>query len=201
MFTDLFMDFLRRYWWGVIGVIVLLVGGIWWYNDSQKVEVSGYKISAEAYKAVEYYTNGEIDKAEAQYKTVVAKHPKDWFSWNGLGNIYRDHNLYGSAEEAYLKTLAINPKFEQAYRNIFNLYYSWSERDKDLTQLTKAEPILLQGLKSIPKSQSILEDLCTYYAQTNDQQKLQQYRAILDAVRNPQPQTKSNSILEPFISK
>jgi len=201
MLKDLFLDFLRRYWWGVIAVIILIVGGIWLYNDTQKVEVSGYKISQEAARAAEYYKNGDIEKAEAQYKLAIQQSQNDWFSWNGLGNIYRDQNLYGSAEEAYLKALAIKPKFEQAYRNIFNLYYSWSERDKDLAQLAEAEPILLQGLKSIPKSQNILEDLCIYYATTNDQQKLQQYRAILDAVRNPQPQTKSNPILKPFISK
>lgn len=199
MFADLWKDFLRRFWWAIIGIVVVIIVGLVVLNHYQQVEVSGYRVSKEAAQATEYYVQGDLAKAEAQYKLVVQKSPRDWFSWNGLANVYRDENLLKLAEEAYLKALAINPRFEQAYRNIFGLYYAWAKTDQ--AQLAKAEPILLQGLKLMPRSQSILEDLCAYYAKTGDQQKLQQYRSALDAMRNPQSEIKSNSIFTPFISQ
>lgn len=199
MFVDLWKDFLRRFWWTIVGAIIIVISLVIVVNYYQQVEVSGYRISSGAAKATEYYQNGDLEKAEAQYKMVIKQSPRDWFSWNGLANIYRDQNLYGLAEEAYLKALDINPRFEQVYRNIFNLYYAWSIQDA--SQLNKSEAILLRGLKLMSKSESVLEDLIAYYAKTDDQQKLQQYRAILDAIRDPQPKAKPNSILAPFISK
>lgn len=192
MFKDLFIDFLRRYWWGIVAVIVLIVGGIWWYQDSQKVEVSGYKVSAATAKATEYYANGEIDKAEAQYKSLVANHSNDWFSWNGLANIYRDKSKYELAEEAYLKALAINPRFEQAYRNIYSLYYIWSKDNPD--QIYRAEDILLQGVKFLPNSEIVLEEILNYYQKTDNQEKFVIYQDKLNKLRDIKPSSILNTI-------
>jgi len=195
---DLVKDFWRRFWWAIIGIVIAAVAVLFVLNYYQRlVTVSGYRVSPEAAKAVEYYQTGDLAKAEAQYKLVVKKHPRDWFSWNGLANVYRDENMLQLAEGAYLKALAINPKFEQAYRNIFGLYYAWAATDP--TQLAKAEPILLRGLQLMPKSQNILEDIVNYYAKTGDQQKLQQYRAMLEAIRSSQPKTQPNSNLGPQV--
>ena len=185
MFKDLLMDFLRRYWWGVVAVIVLIVGGIWWYNDGQKIRVSGYKISAEAAQAVEYYQKGDLAKAEAQYKDIVENHPRDWFSWNGLGNVYRDQSEYTKAEEAYLKAIAINPRFDQVYRNIYNLYYAWSTQDK--TQFAKSEAVLLQGVKYLPKSEIVLEEILNYYQKTGNQDQFKYYEDKLNQLRHITP--------------
>lgn len=185
MFKDLLMDFLRHYWWAVVAVAVFVVGGVWWYSDSQKIEVSGYKISAEAAEAVEYYKNGDLVKAEAQYESVVANHPRDWFAWNGLANVYRDQSKYSQAEEAYLKALDINPRFDQAYRNIYNLYYAWSIQDK--TQFVKSEAILLQGAKFLPKSEIILEEILNYYQKTGNQEQFKYYEDKLNQLRHITP--------------
>lgn len=192
MFKDLLMDFLRRYWWGIVAVVVFIVGGIWWYNDNQKVEVSGYKISQEAAQAVKYYANGEIDKAEAQYKSIVENHSNDWFSWNGLANIYRDKSKYDLAEETYLKALAINPRFEQAYRNIYSLYYIWSKDNPD--QIYRAEDILVQGVKYLPKSEIVLEEILNYYQKIGDQEKFVFYQDKLNKLRDIKPSSILNTI-------
>lgn len=184
MFLDLLQDFLRRYWWGVVAGIVLIIGGIWWYASSQMVMISGYRVSKANANAAEYYSTGEIDKAQTAYETITTKQPRDWFAWNGLANIYRDKNQYGLAETAYLKSLDINPKFEQGYRNIFNLYYTWSARDNDPSLLGKSEPILLQGHKLLSKSATVLEDLVSYYAKINDQTQLKVYKDKLITVQS-----------------
>lgn len=192
MITDLWKDYLHRFRWAAIGIIVLIAAGFTVLNYSQQVMVSGYRISGAAAKAVEYYQNGDLTKAEAQYKVVVKNSPRDWFSWNGLANVYRDQNMYGLAEEAYLKAIAINPKYEQCYRNIFNLYYAWSTNDNN--QLSKAEPILLEGIKKLPKSEILLEDIITYYSKINNQEKVKEYREILDKLRGTLPAPKNVTI-------
>ncbi|MBU1092223.1 tetratricopeptide repeat protein [Patescibacteria group bacterium] len=192
MFKDLFLDFLRRYWWGILVVVILIIGGIWWYQDSQKVEVSGYKISQEAAQAVKYYANGEIGKAEAQYKSIVENHPRDWFSWNGLGNIYRDKSEYESAEIAYLKALDINPKFEQAYRNIYSLYYIWSKDNPD--KIYQAEDILLQGVKYLPNSEIVLEEILNYYQKIDNQEQFKIFQGKLDKLRNLRPANNQDTL-------
>src|SRR3989344_5607968 len=115
MFIDLVKNFLRRYWWAVVILIGLIIGLIWWYQESQLVNISGYKISAEAAEAVGYYQTNDLIKAQAKYEEIVVNHSRDWFSWNGLANVYRDQSMYTKAEEAYLKALDINPRFDQAY--------------------------------------------------------------------------------------
>lgn len=184
MWKDLIRDFWHRFWWGITGIIIVAVGAIWLIALPSTVEVSGYRVSQANAKATEYYAAGEIDKAQAAYEVITQRHPRDWFAWNGLANIYRDKNQYGLAETAYLKALDINPKFEQGYRNIFNLYYSWSERDNDPTSLAKSESVLLQGHKLLPKSVTILEDLITYYAKINDQVKLKIYKDRLTELQS-----------------
>ncbi|MBU1082954.1 hypothetical protein KKE14_00725 [Patescibacteria group bacterium] len=185
MFIELFIDFLRRYWWGVVAVIVLIVGGVWWYNDYQKIEVSGYKISPEAAIAVDYYLNGEIDKAQTQYELVVKNNPKDWFSWNSLANIFRDKEEFEKSEEAYLKAISIDRKFEQAYKNLYHLYYIWSKKDD--SQFAKAEGVLLDAYKYLPKSEIILEELLDYYKRTENQEKFNFYEDKLNVIRNIRP--------------
>ncbi|MBU1082974.1 tetratricopeptide repeat protein [Patescibacteria group bacterium] len=182
MFNNLLKDLLKRYWWGVVILIFLVLAGIWWYGDSQKVEVSGYKISREAAIAVEYYKNGDLVKAEEQYKAVVKSNPRDWFSWNGLANVYREKGKYELAEEAYLKAIDINRKFEQAYRNIYVLYYVWSGEDAD--KIYEAEDILVQGVRYLPKSEIVLEEILNYYQKTNNPEQFTIYQDKLNKLRN-----------------
>ncbi len=184
MWKDLIRDFWHRFWWGITGIIIVAIGVVWLIAPLSTAEVSGYRVSKADAEATEYYAAGELDKAQAAYETITQQHPRDWFAWNGLANIYRDKNQYGLAETAYLRALDVNPKFEQGYRNIFNLYYSWSERDKDLVQLGKSESVLLQGHKLLSKSVTILEDLISYYAKVNDQTNLKTYQDKLATLRS-----------------
>lgn len=201
MMIDAINDFWRQYWWGVLIVVVGLAVGItaMLVNRPESRLVSGYRVSAEDAKASDLYLQGKINEAEQAYLTVVKQRPKDWFAWNSLGNIYRDKDKLADAENAYLKALSVNPRFEQGYRNIYNIYYAWSA--KDASQLAKGEMVLLKGLKLLPKSEMILEDLISYYAKIDDQQKLQQYRSQLAAVRASEssPTAQTNTNLSPRV--
>lgn len=200
MWLDLFQDFWRRYWWGIllvvvvagIGLTVLLVSRPQWQT------VSGYRVSAENAAAADLYLQGQRDQAKQAYSAIVEKHPKDWFAWNGLANIYRDKDMLAEAEEAYLKAIDINPRFEQGYRNLYAIYYAWSSKDE--SKLNQSESLLLAGLKLMPRSEMILEDLISYYAKVGDQQKLQQYRDQLAAIRSSQSSQPSEP-LAPRIMK
>ncbi|MFA5967454.1 MAG: tetratricopeptide repeat protein [Patescibacteria group bacterium] len=181
MWRELVTDFWRRFWWGLVGIIVIIGGIIWLTTYVGTVEVSGYRVSQADAEATNYYAAGEIDQAQAAYETITKNHPNDWFAWNGLGNIYRDKGQYGSAEIAYLKALKINPQFEQGYRNIYNLYYAWSSQDA--TQLSKAEPVLLDGIKYLPKSEIVLEEILNYYQKIGNQEQFTFYQDKLNKLR------------------
>lgn len=185
MFADLWKDFLRRFWWGILAVLVLIGGVIWWYISSQTVVVSGYHVSPADAEASQYYLAGEINKAQSAYEKITQQHSGDWFAWNNLGNIYRDKNQYANAESAYLKAVNVNPKFEQAYHNLYGLYYVWAQEDK--TKLKSMETVLLSGFNDLPKSELILGDLLDYYTQVGDQQNFKKYQDKLDQLRNNRP--------------
>lgn len=192
MFTDLWKDFIKRFWWAILCVGTIVIAVLITVNYYQQSTVSGYRVSSEVAQAVEYYKNGDLVKAEAQYKSVVDTHPRDWFAWNGLANVYRDQSEYVKAEEAYLKTISINPYFDQAYRNIYNLYYAWSIQDK--TQFVKSEAILLKGAKFLPKSEIILEEILNYYQKTGNQEQFKYYEDKLNQLRHITP--KGNAVVE-----
>ena len=167
---------LLKWVWIAVGLLVLLIGGFAWryYYLQSRVEVSGYRVSRIVAEATSSYAAGNLSKAKAVYQSWLKNHASDVFAWNGLANVYRDEHNYPEAEMAYLKAINIDRRFEQGYRNIYTLYLLWADQDK--TQLSKAETVLLDGLKSNPESISVLEDLVSYYTKIGDLTKVSEYQ-------------------------
>jgi len=167
---------LPRWIWLIAGLIVLLIGGFTWryYYLQGMVEVSGYRVSRVVAEATSSYAAGNLSEAKVVYHSCLKNHANDVFAWNGLANVYRDEHNYLEAETAYLKAINIDRRFEQGYRNIYTLYLLWA--DQDTAQLSKAEAVLLDGLKNNPESISVLEDLVSYYTKISDLTKVSEYQ-------------------------
>jgi Flp pilus assembly protein TadD len=180
------VSWIRRWWWAMAIAGVIIIGlAIWWLlYQSTLVEVSGYRVPRPVAKAAELYTEGKTAEAKRIYQQQVNRHPQDWFSWNGLANIYREARAYADAEAAYQKALAVNRRFTQGYRNIYTLYALWAVDDP--AKLSKAEAVLLDGLKYNPNSVTVLEDVVSYYRKIGNSASAEQYANILAPLKAAQ---------------
>ena len=103
----------------------------------------------------------EYKKAIVELNKIVAKKPNHADAWNLLGFSARKSGDFKTAETAYTKALAINPKHTQAMEYMGEMYLS-------LNQPSKAEELLSQ-----------LEKLCSYNCKDRDLLKsaIKKYKA------------------------
>lgn len=75
------------------------------------------------------YLDGNMDKAEKEFKIALALNPKEPMAHNNLGLVYVNQNKLAEAEAEYQKELEINPNYDNAYYNLGLLY--WQEKRSD----------------------------------------------------------------------
>ncbi len=69
------------------------------------------------------YLNGNIDKAEKEYRKALELNPMEEMAHNNLGLVYVQQNRLVEAEEEYKKEIAINPNYDNVYYNLGLLYW------------------------------------------------------------------------------
>src|SRR3989338_2260876 len=69
-----------------------------------------------------YFLDGEMEKAEREYKRALALNPAEPLTHNNLGLIYMNMGKLKEAEAEYLKELKINPLYDNALFNLGLLY-------------------------------------------------------------------------------
>ncbi len=69
-----------------------------------------------------YYLDGQMDKAEPEYKKALALNPLEQMAHNNLGLIYMDRGNLSEAENEYKKELAVNPNYDNAHFNLGIVY-------------------------------------------------------------------------------
>jgi len=162
----------------IIGIIMIL---IFTRANGPSIMVSDYKTSSATSVAMELYSAGKLEKAEAKYREIVVHNPRDFVAWNGLGNTLRDLKDATGAEEAYLRVINIKPKFEFVYRNLLTLYLMWPKPDEIPAKLTDFGLSITKGLAANKNSAQILGAAIKYYQQQGDIDKVQELEQRLFA--------------------
>ncbi len=62
------------------------------------------------------FAGGMLDEAEAVYRKAISLKPVNPGAWNNLGNVYEEKEDFGKAIECYLKAVAQNASFAEAWK-------------------------------------------------------------------------------------
>ena len=77
-----------------------------------------------------YYLDGNLDKAEIEFKKSLELNPQEEMAHNNLGLIYENKNLFDESEKEYLEEIKINPYYDNVYANLGLLYYKQQKYNK-----------------------------------------------------------------------
>jgi Tfp pilus assembly protein PilF len=103
-----------------------------------------------------YYLDGNLDKAEPEYKKALKLNPYEPMAHNNLGLIYMRKNRLREAEQEFIKELKINPFYDNAYFN-YGLLCARQGR------LKEAEAQWKKTLEINPEHADALYHLAVYY--------------------------------------
>ncbi|MFA5928753.1 MAG: tetratricopeptide repeat protein [Candidatus Margulisiibacteriota bacterium] len=115
-----------------------------------------------------YYLNGDLDKAEAEYKSALALNPTEQMAHNNLGLIYANKKMYREAEAEYLKELEINPRYDNAHYNLGLLYYA-------LGRVNEAANLWLKTLELNPDYIDAYHNIAILYLLNGNLDKAREY--------------------------
>ena len=176
-----FKNLTKQQQWGIYGLIGILV--IWGLvaiitsNNSQQALDN----------AKSAYSSGNIRVALEQYEEITkGSNKNNPEAWNNLGNVYRDNANPEKALGAYKQAINLKSDYEQAYRNLANLYLDLAldNEDKRDDYLQEGIQILEGGKQSNPDSVVIIEDLIKFYDRIGDSATVNSYLQIREQLLN-----------------
>ncbi len=74
-----------------------------------------------------YLFDGDIDKAEASYRTALSIDSKNYITWTNLGVLLKKKGMLKDAEKAFIEALNINEKYPIAHENLGEVYLLMGE--------------------------------------------------------------------------
>ena len=119
-----------------------------------------------------YYLNGNMDRAEKEFKKALELNPKEKMAHNNLGLVYINANKLSEAEEEYKKELEINPNYDNTYFNLGLLY--WRQKI-----YAKAEDNWKKTLVVNPNYIEALNILTIYYYDQKNYKEMNVYASEL----------------------
>jgi tetratricopeptide (TPR) repeat protein len=119
-----------------------------------------------------YYLDGNLDKAEPEYKKALELNPYEPMAHNNLALIYMRKNRLKEAEQEFTKELKINPYYDNAYFN-YGLLCARQGRWGDAAALWK------RTLEINPDHIEACEYLALYYYDQGDFHLARHYVAEL----------------------
>ena len=111
-----------------------------------------------------YYQNGQLEKAENAFKTIIKQEPEYGATYYSYGLLLAELKRTDDAiEQLELATIYMsdNPR---AYYNLSLLYDGIQNKNK-------AESTIIRGLKALPQNESLLYLLAYHYANNNQKEK------------------------------
>ncbi len=72
---------------------------------------------------MEYYDQGELDKAVAEFETAIELDPNDAEAHRNLGTAYGEQGKWEEAAAAYERAIEVNPDFGEAYGDMAGAYF------------------------------------------------------------------------------
>lgn len=107
-------------------------------------------------KALEYYKQGEYDKAIDVFSTVIETEEPTAELYNNIGQCYASLANETKAEEYFLKSIELNPQLAHAYINLADIYYRNKEFGKGIGLLTT-------GANAMPDNMVMAHFLARFY--------------------------------------
>jgi len=92
---------------------------------------------------MEYYDQGELDQAVAEFEKAVELDPNDAEAHRNLGTAYGEQGKWEESLAAYEKAVAINPDYGEAYGDMVAAYFN-------LGKLTEATAAGEKGIELAP---------------------------------------------------
>jgi len=122
-------------------LILILGNGIIYAQDAQTYYKNGY----------EYFTQGNYEKAEQNYKKAIELNPDFENAHYWLGKVYKQTGAYSQAIEQWKKVLRINSGNQYAFLYLVDSFKSTSRVNSD-----KANDYLNEGIKMIGNPEEYL---------------------------------------------
>jgi tetratricopeptide (TPR) repeat protein len=119
-----------------------------------------------------YYNNGEIDKAEAAFKTIIEQEPEFGPTYYSLGLLLAELERNEEAIEQLEIAATYMPQNVRIFYNLSLLY------DK-INRPKKAEKAILNGLKIAPENDNLLYALAYHYSKNGDIERARNVAAKL----------------------
>jgi tetratricopeptide (TPR) repeat protein len=117
---------------------------------------------------------GDLDGAAEVYRKMNQRFPRNFLSFQNLGNLYEETERYEFAAEQFFHAIDNAPRDPHQYRNIVNLYtYKLTERREDIPR------ILQKGLAELPGSVDLMAMMATYYRDTGDRDEAIRWYELL----------------------
>lgn len=161
-------------------------------TDEQRQEIEGNIAEMEALLAQEpenldYYWSlalqkkrlGDLRGMAEVYVRAIEANPLFYLGYSNLGATYKLMGEYSLAEEAFLEAIVRNPKKENPYLKLGELYqYHLAEKKAEIEPLYRRgiENVLGDGHKAVVV-QSLAE---YYYKEGRREEALQEYRELAD---------------------
>jgi tetratricopeptide (TPR) repeat protein len=115
--------------------------------------------SSHTVMGIQYYKDGKLDQAIAEFKKAIELDPTDPANYRNLGTVYLTQGKLSESVAAYEQAIKLNPKFGEAYGDLAGAYAS----------LARYSEAIAAGKKSIelaPKYVTAYNNLgLTYYKQ------------------------------------
>ena len=113
-------------------------------------------LKSEFQKAFEYHINGNLDRAQKLYKSLLKKAPSHFDTLRHLGISYQDRQMYEIAERYYIKAYKINPKHFSILNNLGTIKFLQFKMDEALEFYKKA-------FKENPKYVPVINNISSFY--------------------------------------
>jgi len=107
------------------------------------------------------YLDGDMEKAEKEYKITLKLNPNEPMVHNNLGLVYTNQNKLVEAEIEYKKEIEINPNYDNVYFNLGLLYFGQKRYDEALSNWKKT-------LEINPNYVDAIKALAIYYYEQKD---------------------------------
>ena len=80
-------------------------------------------VTSEFIPAFNLHKNGELDKAEILYHSILKKKPEHFDTLRHLGILKQDRHLLNQALNFYIKAMKVNPQSHEIYNNIGSIMF------------------------------------------------------------------------------
>ena len=83
-------------------------------------------------QAMAFHNAGEIEKAEAAYRAVLAARPEQIEAWSGLGLLYAQMKRFAEAEQALRRAIDLQPGFARTHYRLGQVLGALGRTDEEL---------------------------------------------------------------------